>query len=69
MFIRFLPKVLVCDQSTTNQSAYRMLKISQNNPKLVIRGIEIIAIFDTPHLIKSIRNNLVSGDFLLDGKK
>lgn len=60
----------ICDQNTTNVSAIKSL-ISQTRASNLREGIDcidsvfkvsdmtIIPLFDTPHLIKGIRNNLL----------
>lgn len=63
-----LPKIIVCDQGTSNQSALKNLGVSCEKPYFYLNEHKIFAIYDTPHLMKSIRNNLLTGDFLLDNK-
>lgn len=73
----------VCDQGGTNTKAIRSLKEDskrqafQNNDVLrndviVIDGQQIVPLFDAPHLLKCIRNNLLTKDLnfcLKDGLK
>lgn len=66
--IGFIPKVIVCDQGTNNQGAFRLLGVTKNCPFFMSNGSKIVAIFDVPHLFKSIRNNLISGVFRLNEK-
>lgn len=59
----------VCDQGTTNVSAIKSLiddksgrsedELKREITKFLIDGIEVIPLFDPPHLIKGIRNNLL----------
>nr|CAI5867650.1 unnamed protein product [Callosobruchus analis] len=60
------PLTIVCDQSSVNQKLYRSLKITPENPHFYIDDVRYYAISDAPHLIKSIRNNLLTGDFILN---
>jgi len=60
------PKVLVCDQGTNNQSALKSLGVDENNPYFFVENNKIYSIFDVPHLIKSLRNNLIGCSFEKD---
>lgn len=65
----------VCDQSTVNVSAINEL-VEEKKAKYLrlgkewrydcfsVRGRTIIPLFDTPHLIKGIRNNLITKDLM-----
>lgn len=66
--IGFIPKVIVCDQGSNNRGAFRLLGVTENNPFFLLNGSKIVALFDVPHLFKSIRNNLISGMFKLNEK-
>lgn len=72
----------VCDQGSTNQSAIKTLlketneqftRTNQENPYFgfVEGNQEIIPLFDVPHLMKGIRNNLLNKDlhFTLNKEK
>lgn len=61
--IGLLPTCIVCDQGTQNRRMFSLLGASQNNPYTEICGIKLFLIYDMSHLIKSVRNNLLSGDF------
>lgn len=53
-------RVITCDQGSTNRSLYyKYLNICEEKPYFYHNGYKIYAIFDMPHLIKSIRNNLI----------
>ncbi|KAL4121023.1 hypothetical protein QTP88_013608 [Uroleucon formosanum] len=56
-------KVLVCDQGTNNQSALKSLGVDENKPYFFVENNKIFSIFDVPHLIKSVRNNLIGCSF------
>lgn len=49
--------VLVCDQGPNNLQMHRLLNISEDRPYLEILGNSIYIFLDSPHLLKSIRNN------------
>lgn len=63
-----MPTCIVCDQGTQNRRMFSLLGASQNNPSTEICGIKLFLIYDMPHLIKSLRNNLLSGDFKIGNK-
>ncbi|CAI6369764.1 unnamed protein product [Macrosiphum euphorbiae] len=63
------PKLTVCDQGTNNQSALKLLNVSEDKPYFFIDENKIFAIFDVPHLVKSIRNNLIGSVFKKDDKE
>lgn len=62
----------VCDQLSTNSSAYKRLKEetreyciknAKNVPLgFLVNGEEVVPIFDAPHLVKGMRNNLLEGN-------
>lgn len=70
----------VCDQAAANVAAINYLK---NETKIQLRGneerifgflvddVEVVPLFDTPHLLKGIRNNLLekNAEFTVDGVK
>ena len=62
-------KVLVCDQGSNN---WRFLKsfseVSVDKPYFSYSGNKVCVIYDPPHLIKYIRNNLKKTGFLHQGK-
>lgn len=61
-------KSMVCDQGATNQKAIKYLNISEERPYFELEGYKIFFNYDVPHLIKSIRNNLLKQDFIIEGK-
>jgi hypothetical protein len=67
--INMNPSAIVCDQSTTNQRLFRTLQISEQQTYFHYKGRKYFGLFDVPHLLKSIRNNLVSADFLYNSEK
>ena len=64
-----LVKAIVCDQGTSNQTAHKKLDVLPSKPYFnSIANNKIVALFDIPHLYKSLRNNLLKGDFLYNDK-
>lgn len=61
--IGILPKVIICDQGSNNQSALKSLNVTENKPYFYVNENKIISLFDTPHLLKSVRNNLIGNTF------
>ena len=74
--IGFIPKAVVCDQAPINGGVYRSIKDDMKNKELEIREDgklrigeqDVFWIWDVPHLMKSVRNNFLYEDFLIDGK-
>lgn len=62
------PKMIVCDQGSSNRSTLKDLNVTSEKPFFMVNGKKIYAIYDVPHLFKSFRNNLLSGNFNLNGK-
>lgn len=69
--IGFDPKLVVCDQASSNRKMYDMLGVTEDNPEVTIgkSGDPILCMYDVPHLVKSVRNNLLSDDFIYSGKR
>ena len=64
------PVVLVCDEGTNNQSLFKsQLGVTTDAPFFFHENTKIFAMYDPPHLIKNIRNNLHKHGLELDGKK
>jgi DNA transposase THAP9 len=59
----FLPSAIICDQGTQNRRMFSILGGSEINPFTTIYNQKLFLIYDMPHLIKSVRNNLLNGDF------
>ena len=59
---------VVSDLGTNFQKLLKDLKISPTKPWFMHNGRKIFYVFDTPHLIKAVRNNLLNYDFHF-GKK
>ena len=50
---------IVCDQSTTNASLYKLLGTGKEQPFFFYDNKKIFALFDVPHIFKNIRTNLM----------
>jgi Transposase protein len=57
-------RCIVCDQGPTNVSAMRQLGFAEKSPYIFVKDCQkkIYVIFDAPHLIKNVRNNLQRHD-------
>lgn len=61
-------KVIVADQGTNNQSMFtNVLNTSTSDPCFTVNGEKIYAMYDPPHLLKSLRNNLKRTGFIHSG--
>lgn len=67
--VNLIPKICVCDQGATNRSALSILGVNKDNPCFSIEDKVIYAIYDVPHLIKSLRNNMLNGTFIIGNKQ
>ncbi|CAI6353573.1 unnamed protein product [Macrosiphum euphorbiae] len=61
--LNLIPTTIVCDQGTQNQRMFKLLGGTEDRPFTIINEKKIFLIYDMPHLVKSIRNNLLSGNF------
>lgn len=66
--VGFFPSCIVCDQGTQNRRMFSLFGATEDNPFTVISGAKLFLIYDMPHLIKSLRNNLLTGDFKINNK-
>lgn len=64
-----LPTCIICDQGTQNQRMFKLLGGTDEDPSTIIHNIKLFLIYDMPHLIKSLRNNLLNGDFEVSENK
>ncbi|KAK3801952.1 hypothetical protein RRG08_064546 [Elysia crispata] len=55
-------------KGTNNQAVVNKLGINRDKPYFLINDEKIFVMFDPPHLLKSIRNNLKKSGFTMDGK-
>lgn len=59
--------VLICDQGTNNRNFLDTLeKVSIEKPYFMHNDKKVFVIYDPPHLIKNVRNNLKKGDLHYD---
>ncbi|XP_022161765.1 uncharacterized protein LOC111027676 [Myzus persicae] len=59
----FIPKVIICDQGTNNIGMRNLFGATQTQPFININDENIYFFHDSPHLIKSVRNNLKKYNF------
>lgn len=57
-------KVLISDQGSKNRNVQRFLKITPDQPYFMNGDEKIYFMYDPPHLIKSLRNNLMKYNLL-----
>jgi len=50
---------LVSDQGSNFLKFYETMRVTEDKPYLEMHGKQYFTIFDPPHLLKSIRNNLM----------
>lgn len=60
---------LITDQGSNFMELSTLLGVSLGNTKVELLGKESFYFFDPPHLIKSIRNNLLTNRFVWNNKK
>lgn len=63
-----IPKLIVCDQNSTNRSLFTKLGVSADRPWFLYGKQRIFCAFDAPHLMKSTRNNLLKHNAVYEGK-
>lgn len=66
--VGLLPSAIVCDQGAQNRRLYSLLKGTESNPCTEIHDQKLVLIYDIPHLVKSLRNNLLTGDIEINNK-
>jgi len=57
----------VCDLGKNNSRAVNLLKVSPERPYFSYLDREVFFVYDAPHIIKCIRNNLIKHDINFDG--
>ena len=63
-------KVLICDQGSNNRSFLETkLKVSSLCPFFVHEDKKIHVMYDPPHLVKNVRNNLMKHDLTFNGQR
>jgi hypothetical protein len=63
----FTTVCVICDQGATNQQMFKMFSITTEKPYAIVANKTVFFMFDPPHLLKSLRNNLMKHDFELNG--
>lgn len=56
---------ITCDQGASNRAAYEALEVNADQPYIIVKGRQIVCLYDVPHLFKSVRNNLMSHDLMM----
>ena len=59
---------IISDLGSNFQKLLTHLKVTPQQPWFIYKGMRIVYLFDTPHLIKAIRNNLIKHNFHFSGK-
>ncbi len=62
-------KVVICDQGVNNQGMFDLLGITAERPFIDIDSNRVFFMYDPPHLLKSVRNNLKSHLFKINDKE
>lgn len=60
------PSAIVCDQGVQNRKLFSLLNGTESNPITEIHEQKLFLIYDIPRLIKSLRNNLLTGDIQIN---
>lgn len=66
--IGFIVIATVCDMGSNNIQLNKNLQITPERPYFIFDDQKIFYIFDTPHLIKALRNMLLKHDFLVSNE-
>lgn len=61
-------RAIVSDQGSNFIELTRNLEITAEKPFFCVSDMKVFYFFDTPHLLKSLRNNLMKYDFLFNGQ-
>lgn len=56
----------ICDQGTNNVAMRKMFGVTRDCPYFIFDDEKIYFFYDTPHLLKSVRNNLKKYNFSYD---
>jgi hypothetical protein len=64
-----LVAAVVCDQEASHRSCLTAMNVTVNEPSFKSDGGKTVYVMhDPPHLVKNVRNNLLTYDFIIDGK-
>ena len=61
-------KVVIADQGANNRKAFTSLGITTESPFFLHNGKKIHVMYDPPHLLKNIRNNMKKTGFVVSGE-
>ena len=64
--IGFKVRHMVCDQGGPNQKAISQLNIHKDHPYIEFNNRVITFGFDSPHILKYLRNNLINHNFIME---
>lgn len=53
-------RIIICDQGSNNRSAISQMGVTIGNPSLTIGNNKCYICYDTPHLLKSLRNTMMN---------
>lgn len=62
--VGLIPKIIIWDQGTNNIGMRNLFRVTQTQPFINFNGENIYFFHDSPHLIKSMRNNFKKYDFV-----
>lgn len=66
--VGLVPVVVIMDQHPTNVKMAHELGVTAKEPTFKVDDSTVVLLYDTPHLFKSIRNNLLVKNILLNNK-
>ena len=61
-------KIVICDQGSNNRSMLQKLGVTVTSPFFHVNSKKIYAMYDPPHLIKNVRNNLKKTGYTVNGE-
>ncbi|GFO21848.1 transposable element p transposase [Plakobranchus ocellatus] len=64
--IGLVMKIVICDQGRNNRAMCSRLHITEEQPYFYCDSVKIFFMYDPPHLLKSIRNNLKLHGFIVN---
>ena len=59
---------VISDLGSNFQKFVKELSVTPTKPWFLHKGVKILYLFDPPHIIKAVRNNLINYEFHYDGK-
>jgi len=60
---------VICDQGATNRQMFDLFGSTVDKPYVDVAGQTVHFLYDPPHLLKCLRNNLMKYDFQIDDRK